>query len=437
VGQDPATRAVNPRKHLAFATMLGSAVLSQALLSAASLLVGLLLIRHTSDLQYGSYILASSAVLLLISLHGSFINPALVNRLTPLQAEGRGALVGGLFREQLRGLLINTLLAFGISAFLWYVGVLDAHSGPLVLATIAAGFAILQRNYFRMVLAAYRRQHDVLLTDICYAVLLLIGTLLAVKMSLPATATMIVMGLAAGVSGWLAARALWRQQPWDFRGAPGILRSIAPLAALSTVGAAIHWTFSQGYMYVAAGMLDVTAVAALAATRLLMMPVNLLSSGIASLMLPLTAGWLQKEGSAFAFRRLGIFAAGIAFIALCYFAVLWFTRDWIFASVLKKQFADSDRLLALWSVAFLIMVVRDQLIYLLVAVERFRQLTSLALGSAVLSLFAGYVGMTQFGVLGAPLGVLVGEVISVTGIVILSLRFISPSTRASVATEVS
>jgi O-antigen/teichoic acid export membrane protein len=331
---------------------------------------------------------------------------------------------------------INTLLAFAVATGLWYAGVLDDHTGPLVLATIAAGFAILQRNFFRMVLAAYRRPHDVLLTDICFVVLLLVGTLLAINLTLPATATMIVTGIAAGISGWLAARALWQQQPWNIQGMPGILRSIAPLAALSTAGAAIHWTFSQGYMYLAAGMLDVAAVAALAATRLLMMPVNLLSTGIGTLMLPLTAGWLQEQGSAFALRRLCWIACGIAGLAFGYFAVLWFTRDWIFAAVLKKQFAHSDQLLALWSVAFLVMVMRDQLIYLLVALERFRQLTSLALTSAVLSLFAGYVGMTQLGVVGAPLGVLVGELISVTGIVILSLRFVAPSNRSTVVSEV-
>jgi hypothetical protein len=68
------------------------------------------------------------------------------------------------------------------------------------------------------------------------------------------------------------------------------------------------------------------------------------------------------------------------------------------------------------------MVVRDQLLYLLVARQRFHQLTSLAFIGAVISLTAGYLGMRQFGVVGAPLGVLVGELITFAGIVVLSLR---------------
>jgi O-antigen/teichoic acid export membrane protein len=187
-------------------------------------------------------------------------------------------------------------------------------------------------------------------------------------------------------------------------------------------------------MYLAAGTLDLTAVAAIAATRLLLMPVNLLSSGIGTLMLPLTAGWLHHHGSEFALRRLSLFALGLACCTLCYFALLWLARDWIFTAVLQKQFAHQDALLLLWGLAFLPMVIRDQLLYLLVARQRFHELTSLAFVGAVISLLAGYTGMVQFGVLGAPLGVLVGELINLTGIVVLSLRIgvhqAAPSGRA-------
>jgi O-antigen/teichoic acid export membrane protein len=155
-------------------------------------------------------------------------------------------------------------------------------------------------------------------------------------------------------------------------------------------------------------------------------------------MLPLTAAWLHHHSYGFALRRLCAFAVGLACTALCYFAALWLARDWIFEMVLQKQFAHRDALLLLWGLAFLPMVVRDQLLYLLVARQRFHELTSLAFVGAVISLAAGYVGMVQIGVLGAPLGVLVGELINLTGIVVLSLRQLgvhqaSPVDRAEIA----
>jgi O-antigen/teichoic acid export membrane protein len=271
------------------------------------------------------------------------------------------------------------------------------------------------------VLLAHRRPQDVLLTDVSYVVLLVVGVYLAIRTTVPAAGAMVVMSVAALLSGMLISRALWRHESWEIRGAPGILRAVAPLAAWSTAGAAIHWAFSQGYMYLAAGTLDLTAVAAIAATRLLMMPVNLLSSGIGTLMLPLTASWLHHHNPGFALRRLSLFAAALAGASICYFVVLWLAREWIFTVALQKEFADRDPLLLLWALAFLPMVIRDQLLYLLVASQRFHELTTLALVSAVVSLLAGYIGMLQFGVLGAPLGVFVGEIINLIGIVTLSL----------------
>lgn len=410
------------RRHFAFARLLSSAVVSQALLSAGSFAIGLILIRSTTDVQYGYYILASNAILLLVSLQNAFFNPPLAIRMNRLDRLGRGELVGGLYREQRRILPALGAITVVIALGLWYAQVLDAHTGPLVLATVAAALAILHREYFRMVLLAHRRPHDVLRTDIFYVVLMVAGVFVATLTPTPAVTAIFTLSLAAVASGILLSQTLHRHESWNTESRQGILREIAPLAVWSTAGAAIHWTFSQGYIYLVAGTLDVAAVAAIAATRLLMMPVNLLSTGIGSLMLPLASGWLHRHGAPLLWRRLCLFALGLAAATLCYFTVLWLLRDWIFSVVLKKQFAQRDELLMLWGAIFLVIVVRDQLIYLLAAQGRFRVLTFLTLVSAVLSLAASYWGMLRFGVAGALVGMLIGELINVTGIVILSLR---------------
>jgi O-antigen/teichoic acid export membrane protein len=152
------------------------------------------------------------------------------------------------------------------------------------------------------------------------------------------------------------------------------------------------------------------------------MPINLLSVGLASQMLPLSAAWLNEHGATLVLQRLSLFAAVLAAAALVYFGVLWQFRDWIFAVVLKKQMAQRDQLIALWFAAVLVMVVRDQMIHLLVIRTRFKLLTLLTLASAILSLTASYWGMRAFGQAGAPLGVVIGEVTSLIGIVMLSLR---------------
>ena len=420
-------------KHFAFARLLSSAVVSQTLISAASFAIGLILIRRTTDLQYGYFILASSAIILLVSLQNAFFNPALVTRMSKLERPERGDIVGGLYREQRRIQVVLGGTAALIAGLLWFTGILDANTGPLVLATIIATFAILNREYFRMVLLAHRRPQDVLRTDTFYVALMVIGVFFATQTSAPAVAAILVLGLAGVTSGILLSKTLHRYEPWNTQGVPDILREIAPLAAWSMAGAAIHWSFSQGYTYLVAGTLDVAAVAAIAATRLLVMPINLLSSGIGTLMLPLASGWMNAHGASVLWLRLMLFGMAMAGVALCYFATLWLLRDWIFDVVLNKQFAQRDQLLMLWSLAFLVMVIRDQLLYLLVVRGRFRFLTSLALVSALISLTISYLGMLQYGTAGALLGLLTGEIINLTGIILLSFRETRRTTAAPAA----
>lgn len=408
--------------HLAFARLLSSAVVSQTLISAASFAIGLILIRLTTDVQYGYFILGSSAIILLTSLQNAFFNPALVTRMSQLGLSQRGDLVGGLYREQRHILALLGGAAAVIAGVLWFNGILDDNTGPLMLATILAAFAILNREYFRMVLLAHRRPQDVLRTDTFYVALMVSGVLFATQTAAPAVAAILVLGLAGVASGILLSKTLHRREPWNTQGMPDILREIAPLGAWSMAGAAIHWSFSQGYTYLVAGTLDVAAVAAIAATRLLVMPINLLSSGIGTLMLPLASGWMNTHGASVLWRRLMWFGMAMAGVALCYFATLWLLRDWIFDVVLNKQFAQRDQLLMLWSLAFLVMVIRDQLLYLLVVRGRFRFLTSLALVSALISLTISYLGMLRFGTSGALLGLLTGEIINLTGIILLSFR---------------
>ena len=410
------------RRHFAFARLLSSAVISQALLSAANFAIALILIRSTTDVQYGYYILASNAILLLVGLQIGFFSPPLGIRMNRLDRLGRGQLVGGLYRAQYRILPAVGGTTIVIALGLWYTRVLDAHTGPLVLAAVAASLAILYREYFRMVLFAHRRPHDVLRTDIVYVVLTVAGVFAATLTPAPAVTAVFTLSIAAAATGILLSQTLRRHEPWTAEGSRGILREIAPLAVWPTAGAAIHWTFSQGYIYLVAGMLDVAAVAAIAATRLLLMPVNLVSAGIGSIMLPLASGWLHQHGAPMLLRRLCLMALGLAAATLCYFSVLWLLRDWIFSVVLKKQFAQRDALLMLWGAIFLVMVVRYQLGYLLAAQGRFRALTLTTLVSAVISLAASYWAMLRFGVAGALVGMLIGELISVTGIVIISFR---------------
>jgi len=402
--------------------MFSSAVFSQAVLSASSLLVGLLLIRLSTDQQYGAYVLVWNALLLLSSLQNSFLGPAMMVRLPQLAREGQGELLGGLYREQSRVVWPLLMVGLVIVLALHFTGVLDGHDALLGAAAAIAAALALRREFFRISQLAHQRASSVFRGDLLYAVMLVIGVAIATQFPLPAPVAVLALGVAALFAGSLMSRDLRHHEAWDEKGLPGILRQIAPMGLWATAGAAIHWTFSQGYTYLVAGMLDVTAVAAIAAIRMLLTPINLISSGISSLMLSMTSRWLQQHSVSTVLRRQLLFAGGLAFGSLIYCALVWLLRDWLSATVLKKQFAHRDTLLLLWSAIFLVMIFRDQLVSLLVAREQLRRLAALTLFSAVSSLATCWWGMRHFGTPGALMGVLTGEVVNVTGLLVLSLR---------------
>ena len=232
----------------------------------------------------------------------------------------------------------------------------------------------------------------------------------------------LALAIAALVGGSLQRRSLRAHEMWNAEVSTGVLKQIYVVGIWATAGAGIHWLFAQGYNYLVAGTLSITSVAAIAATRTLIMPVNLVSTGISSFMFPTVSSWLQQHNPSLVLKRLGLLATGLVMIASIYLAFVWIFRDWIFSNILKKHFAQQNLLLGLWFAVSIAMLLRDQLLYILVARARFRLLSGVTLASAILSLSTSYFAMRRFGDAGALCGLLLGEVISVIGLVVMSLR---------------
>jgi O-antigen/teichoic acid export membrane protein len=317
-----------------------------------------------------------------------------------------------------------------VVAVLYLVRQLDAARALFIMGIALAGVATLMREYHRMVLFAYRKPQSVLRADIGYVALLLAGVLLATWTPAPALVAVLTTAAAASASTFLLSRSMWELAPWNPAGAPRILRDFVPLGAWSLSGAAAHWALSQGYSFVVAGVLGVQSVAAIAATRLPLMPLNLLSAGLSTQLFPITADWVHHLGVRAALRRLSLVSIALVAVACAYFAFIWVLRDWIFVDLLHKEFAQRDALLLLWFAAFALMLVRDQLVKLLAARERFPSLALITMGSTVLSLACGYGAILRFGESGAVAGVLLGEVANIAGIVVLTVRELRTATPA-------
>ena len=327
--------------------VFGMGVTMQALLSGANLIVGLILIRRTSDLQYSYYILATGALLLATSLQASFVQPYLVTQITRAELAERRDLVGGVLHASRRWAFWVGVLALALTAGLGLLHYLNPEQTFLIGVSLVAAVLALGREFFRMTLFAYRRPLEVLRADLVYVGLLIGGAFAAIFAPQAALGAMGALGLAALVAGALLRAGLWHYEPWNPAASGAVLRKMAVWGSWSVTGAGIHWLLIQGYSYLVAGVLDVAHVAALAATRLLLMPVFVLSGGVSMLLFPMTSRWVHETGVAAGTRRLVLLVAALGALALCYMGVMWLLRDWIFTVILKKRFEQRDLLLVL------------------------------------------------------------------------------------------
>ena len=403
--------------------LFSSAVIDQAALSAANFLVGLLLIRHTSDADYGHYVLGFTTLLLLTGIQGSYIGgplSVLAPRKTP---EQKRQMLATLYHQSGRwiaraGFLLAVLCGLAGLSGLLTVGY--AVMGAVYCATAATA---LNREYLRTGLMIYERPQAVLRADLVYVALLVSGAVAAAFLTSPAAPwAFAAMALAALAGGLVARRALAGDPGLDGPEQPGLWRELAPLGAWAVAGCIIHWSFSQGYNYVVAATLDLAAVAAVNATRLLMMPANLMVSGIKQLLLPMAARWHEQSGLDAMLKRLFLFAGIVAVLHLIYFGLLWVLRDWVFAELLRKEIAQRDLMLALWMGVFLLSGVRDLCMTALLVREKFRTMTWLTSAAAVLALTSCWLGMQWHGVAGAIIGLMLGETVNLVGVLVLIAR---------------
>lgn len=407
--------------HWAFLRMLSGAVAVQAVLSASNFAVGLLLVRRTTEVQYGYYVLITTAILLATTLQGAFIQPPMVVRLTRSTKTQRADFIGGLYKDQRRLIMVTPIFMVTAVIILTLRGRITWQLLAILVFGSTAVLAALRREFFRMVLFAYRQPAEVLRSDFVYCIFLVGGAFGATLMPSPAAAAAMTLGLSAFIGGSLLSKALWRHEPWNPHVRAGMLKEIAHDGGWSAFGGGVHWLFNQGYTYLVAATINVSAVAALSATRLFITPVSLLSVGIGTLMLPTASKWNNAHRAIAVLRRLALFAVALDVLASIYFLMVWHARSWIFGHVLKRHFPQGDQLLLVWFAIALVTVFRDQLLYFLTTRSRFKITSALTTISAVISLTISFVLIHRIGAVGASLGLLIGEIVNTIGILLLSL----------------
>lgn len=402
------------------ARLFGSSIADQAMLSAANFGVGLILIRYAAEAQYGYYILAFNTMMLLTTLQGTFIGTPMVIRLPGLDETARRQWMGSLLRDQKWLGAAGGALALVVALAGWAMGLFDGESTLVVAAAIGLVLAALYREYLRGILLMYHRPQQVLGADAIYVAVLLAGCALAVRTPVAAAGALLAGTMAALACASVLRRVL--ANDIERGAAPGRLREIARMGFWAASGGVIYWLFNQGYNFLTAATLDLAAVAALAASRLTLMPINLLLAGMQKQLTPLASDWMHGMGARRTLRRLMLFSLALALFTLLYGVVIWLLRDWIFLDLMRKDFPQRDLLLVLWIGLFVLMVIREPIMMVPLLRQRFRALSAATLVCALIALAISYVGMLQLGPVGAVIGILTGEACYGLAVIVMAWR---------------
>jgi O-antigen/teichoic acid export membrane protein len=400
--------------------LFSRAIVDQVVLSGANFIVGFVLIRFATDHDYGLFVLVQSALVLLVMMHNAYlIGPLSV--LTPRLPEAeRWPMLGSVKRQQRRllRLVAPPLLVFPLVGYL--TGLLSGLLAVVIAVGIIAGWAALRREFLRSVLLICSRPDRLLRADVVYVVCLLAGVGMAVS-----SGSQVVVGatFALVIAAWAGAaaahRALAVDLGWREGGPVSIWPDIRRLGFWSLTGSTIYWFLGQSYSYILATRLDLTAVADVNATRLLLMPAIVMTIGLASLLGPTSATWYAEIGASRLVQRLLKFLLAVGILEAAYFAVVWMGRNWLLSTVLHRHIPDSDRLLLLWSGVAIIALVRDVLQCALIAMGHLKSLAWQVGISAAIAVVIMWYGIAWWGAAAVLIGQIVGELVNLAGIGLL------------------
>lgn len=335
-----------------------ASVLDQALLSGLNFSIGLYLISNLPKEAYGLYVQLFAAGVLFCGVVDALIANALANlssRHPPEAMILKVAMAQTIAR--LLGLLLALLgggLAYGLQ---WNLPLGD-NRGWVALAFVAYVGSLAFRDFRRVLLYLDQRAVDVLKLDGLFVGLALLGggslhllnqvSLVSVFIALASANTMALlvtpMATRVRVFRWAAVVAAWREC-W------GITRWALP-------GLAMGWMGNSLYLYVAGFQLGLDATAELNASRLLLMPMTLL-----------TVAWQQMarsdvsrlimRGDRDAFWPFLAKSATVILVPMAlYLAVLYFSYDRISGLISADKYVYFFRLLLIWIVYMLIYAVK-------------------------------------------------------------------------------
>ncbi|MCC7258120.1 MAG: hypothetical protein IT486_07080 [Gammaproteobacteria bacterium] len=386
-------------------------LVDQAILSLANFLVGVFLIQNTTKNEYGSYVLAYAAILLVIGAQNAIVTTQMTVRIPQKRPPERAPFCGALAVGQFLVFLPVLAMVSGLVATAATVGLISGRSAVITAVIGMACFGILLREFARGYFFTQLRPMVVLTIDLAYVALLFVGLVLARTLAQEQLYLLAIgmLGLASLGSGWLAlasAQLPWRQ---SLTNQVKVLRESWIHGRWALGGVGVTWLQDQSYVYLLSLLAGTASTAEANAARLLLMPVMLLNTGISRITMPMWSN-LRHEG-----RRHEIeMGARRIFLTLSlaivgYVAVMVAIEDLIVPFLFSSEYTSMRNLVVLWGAVLALQIARSNYSVILQVHEGFRQITQANTVSALVAVVAALVLIPSYGIEGSLLALLGAE----------------------------
>ena len=359
----------------------------QALLSALNFGAGIFLIRHVTKDVYGAYVQLFALGVLACAVIDSLVANAVANLSSRTPEADMPRVLANAHR--LARLMGVGLAAVAVLAMQWAQP--DAVSGwarwavSLTFGIYLAALAF--RDFKRTLLYLVHRATDVLWLDGLYVALCVVaGAAPYAADRLSISTIFLGMALANAVAVVATRPVVALQATPGWRALDQTLRTCWGIARWALPGIVVGWASTSGYLYVTGSTLGVGATAELNASRLMIMPLILITmawhqmarADIARLVGQ--AEWLPIR----AFIGKSVLLLYVP--AAAYLVVLWGGYPWIKPMVVTAAYQAFDALLFAWLLYFAVYVVKFLGLGLLVGFEAYKPLFKLSVCTLALQM---------------------------------------------------
>lgn len=390
-----------------------SAVVDQALVSAGTFVLNVLLARFTTPTDYGIFVLCFSGIVLSTELQNAVITePMMVFGSARLEGD-RSRYLGAVLALQLAlvALFVTTICA---AAWLWARLVeTGGAASTLIYASAALGGTHLRelaRKSFYSSFAPGRA----LLNDALYSALLFTGiALVTVRGDLSTNVAFLILGAAgaaAGLTGLVAVGAARLVSQAEIRDA---LRLHWRYGKWMIGVSGARWSANELYYFVAAGIVGVAGSGALKAVQNVFAPISLFLSGLSNLLLPIVSGMAAPSQRRLLNRFVLAVGSILAPIALVYLAVVYLGAESTFDLLYDGAFLDYAYLLPIFGAGHVLVAAFQGPSLGLRALDRPRSVFTITAISALATVVAVIPLTSGFGLAGAAgsmlLSILVGS----------------------------